>query len=43
MYVSPDHRYFKLECPAGDTYIVRHDVTDDAWELTMFRSASGPG
>jgi hypothetical protein len=36
-WLAPDYRYFKIECPAGDTYIVRHDVGNDTWELTMFR------
>jgi hypothetical protein len=41
-WLAPDHRYFKVECAAGDTYIVRHDVTHDTWELTMFRSGRAP-
>lgn len=36
-WLAPDHRYFKLEDPAGDTYIVRHDVGTGAWEMTMYR------
>lgn len=40
-WLAPDHRYFKLTDTQGDTYIVRHDVAGDCWELTMFRSASG--
>ena len=39
-WLAPDHRYFKVVCPAGDTYIIRHDVIDDRWELTMFRSGA---
>ncbi|HEX2309091.1 MAG TPA: hypothetical protein VHH91_00115 [Vicinamibacterales bacterium] len=39
-WLGPDHRYFKLECDAGDTYIVRHDVGRDTWELTMFRAGT---
>jgi hypothetical protein len=35
-WLAPDHRYFKLEGDDGDVYIVRHDVTADRWELTMF-------
>jgi hypothetical protein len=41
-WLAPDHRYFKVAC-GGDTYIIRHDVARDAWELMMFRSGSGPG
>jgi hypothetical protein len=40
-WLAPDHRYFKIECRAGDTYIVRHDAGRDAWELTMFRAGTG--
>ena len=39
-WLGPDHRYFKLECDAGDTYIVRHDLGRDTWELTMFRAGT---
>ena len=35
-WLAPDHRYFKLRGDDGDTYIVRHDVASDRWELTMF-------
>ena len=40
-WLAPDHRYFKLKDAGGDTYIVRHDVIHDRWELTMFQ-AGGP-
>jgi hypothetical protein len=36
-WLAPDHRYFKLRGSDGNTYIVRHDSADDAWELTMFQ------
>ena len=36
-WLAPDHRYFKVKGDDGDTYIVRYDVTSDAWELTMFQ------
>jgi len=35
-WLSPDHRYFKLVTEDGDTYILRHDVPSDRWELTMW-------
>jgi hypothetical protein len=35
-WLGPDHRYFKFADPAGDTYIIRHDVMRDQWELTTF-------
>lgn len=37
-WLAPDHRYFRLASPGGDTYIIRHDVAQDRWELTMFRA-----
>ncbi len=39
-WLAPDHRYFKLRGADGSTYIVRHDVTGDAWELTMFEAGA---
>lgn len=42
-WLAPDHRYFKVRCPAGDRYILRHEVRTDRWELTLFESRSKPG
>lgn len=39
-WLAPDHRYFKLRGPEGETYIVRHDVRSQRWELTMFERGS---
>ena len=39
-WLAPDHRYFKLKDADGDTYIVRHDVIGDRWELTLFQAGS---
>jgi hypothetical protein len=39
-WLAPDHRYFKVRAAGGDTYILRHDVAGDGWELTLF--VSGP-
>lgn len=36
-WLAPDHRYFKLEDAAGDTYIVRHDAGSGVWEMTMYQ------
>lgn len=38
-WAGPDHRYFKCRGSDGDIYILRNDVTADAWELTMFEKA----
>jgi hypothetical protein len=35
-WLAPDHRYFKVRTPEGDTCILRHDVTSGEWELTLF-------
>jgi hypothetical protein len=40
-WLAPDHRYFKLKCTDGDTYLVRHDERSNTWELTMFRAEQG--
>jgi hypothetical protein len=36
-WLGPDHRYFKLRAGTGDTYILRHDVATERWELTLYR------
>jgi hypothetical protein len=35
-WLAPDHRYFKLRGNDGATYIVRHDVASNEWELTLY-------
>ena len=35
-WLAPDHRYFKLRGADGHTYLIRHDVATEEWELTMF-------
>ena len=35
-WADPDHRYFKCRGSDRDTYILRHDVASDSWQLTMF-------
>ena len=37
-WLSPDHRYFKILDPDGDTYILRHDVPSGRWQMTMYES-----
>jgi hypothetical protein len=39
-WLAPEHRYFKVTGDDDATYIVRHDVLYDRWELTMFERAS---
>ena len=35
-WLAPDHRYFKILGDDGSTYIVRHDIQAERWELTLF-------
>lgn len=37
-WLAPDHRYFKLRCVDGYTYLLRHDERSDTWELTLPRA-----
>lgn len=37
-WLAPDHRYFKVRCPAGDIYILRYDSQADRWELSLFEN-----
>ena len=39
-WLAPDHRYFKVLASDDAIYIVRHNVSADAWDLTMYQSAS---
>ena len=41
-WLAPDHRYFKVLGADGATYILRHDVVRDRWELSLFQSARSP-
>lgn len=35
-WLATDHRYFKVRGHDAGVYILRHDVTTEQWELTMF-------
>ena len=37
-WLAPDHRYFKIEGDDGGMYILRYEVVEQRWELTMFES-----
>ena len=41
-WLDPQHRYFKLRGDDGGTYLVRHDVAADMWELTLYDSGRLP-
>ena len=36
-WLTPDHRYFRVQDAQGDRYVLRHDVGGDRWELTSVR------
>ncbi len=42
-WLAPDHRYFKVKGSDGATYILRHDMAQRRWELTMFERHGGSG
>lgn len=35
-WLAPDHRYFKVRDAEGASYILRHDIATNFWELIMF-------
>ncbi len=35
-----DHLYVKVGTPSGDTYILRHDIPENTWQITLFREAA---
>lgn len=35
-WLDPDYRYFKVRGDDTGLYIIRYDVQDDLWELTLF-------
>ena len=41
-WLAPDHRYFKLRGDDEGTYILRHDLPTNHWELTLYSSQRVP-
>ena len=41
-WFGTDHAYVKLAAADGATYILRHDLPADRWELIMFGSGARP-
>ncbi len=35
-WIDPNHRYFKVKGNDGGTYILRHDIETEQWEMTLF-------
>lgn len=36
-WLSPEYRYFKCLGADGGTYILRHDVQGNRWEITFYQ------
>ena len=39
-WLDPTHAYFKLRGDDGGIYILRHDLGDDSWAMTLFDSGT---
>jgi hypothetical protein len=37
-WLAKDHRYFKITTESGASYILRHDIARDIWEIVAFRA-----
>lgn len=37
-WLAPTYRYFKVLGDDGGTYILRHDMNDNRWEMTLFEA-----
>jgi hypothetical protein len=37
-WLDPSHRYFKLRGDDGGIYLLRHDSSEDRWQLTLYDS-----
>jgi len=35
-WLAPEYRYFKVRGDDGAIYIIRYDVVNEIWDLTMF-------
>lgn len=40
-WYGPDYEYFRVRADDGNTYILRHDTSDDTWSLTAYRREAG--
>jgi len=34
-WLDPDHRYFKVRGDDGSTYLLRHDVGTESWQVRL--------
>lgn len=37
-WLDPHHSYFKLRGDDGGIYLLRHDTSEDRWEMTLYDS-----
>jgi len=37
-WLDPSHRYFKVRGDDDGIYILRHEISRDAWEMTLYDS-----
>jgi len=37
---DPAHHYFKVRGDDGDVYIMRHNVSNEEWEMTLLESGT---
>lgn len=40
-WLAPEYRYFKVRGDDAASYILRHNIRDDRWELTLFEGRPG--
>lgn len=41
-WLSVEHRYFKVRTEDGASYILRHDLPSQRWDLVMFEAPVKP-
>ena len=41
-WLAPSHRYFKLRGDDRATYLIRHDVPTNSWELILYEAGNPP-
>lgn len=41
-WLAPEHRYYKVRGDDRGIYILRYDVPNDRWQMTLFDSGTRP-
>lgn len=39
-WLDPSHRYFKVRGDDDGIYILRHDISRDSWDMTLYDSGT---